>query len=453
MTDQVKYLLDESELPTHWYNIVADLPERPPRPLHPRTHQPMTAREMTSLSAIGLLEQDGSTQRYLEIPSVVRDIYRLWRPTPLFRARALERMLDTPARIYYKYEGVSPTGSHKVNTAVPQVFYNKAAGIERLTTETGAGQWGAALAFACAQFGVGCEVWWTGSSYDQKPYRKVLMEAFGATVHRSPSAVTETGRRAQADGNTRGSIGLAVSEAVEVALADPAVGYALGSTAGHVLLHQTVIGEEALKQFALVDDYPDVLISCVGGGSSMGGLAFPFLREKLTGGRDIRALAVEPTACPALTRGRYAWDHGDSQGLTPLMKMYTVGHAFVPEAIHAGGLRYHGMSPLISYAYHTGLIEAVAKSQRECFTAGVRFAAAEGILPAPESNHAVAACLDEAERCRETGTAKTILLLVTGHAHFDLSAYQSFRDGTLTDAELPDERLRTFLDQLPAVSA
>jgi tryptophan synthase beta chain len=453
MSNQVKYLLDESELPTHWYNIVADLPERPPRPLHPSTHQPMTAAQMANLTAMGLLKQDGSVERYLEIPERVRDVYRRWRPSPLFRARGLERELRTPARIYYKYEGVSPTGSHKANTAVPQVYYNDLEGIKHLTTETGAGQWGTALAFACAQFGIDCTVWWTGSSYDQKPYRKVLMEAFGATVHRSPSPLTETGRKAQADGNTRGSIGLAVSEAVEVALADPETGYALGSTAGHVLLHQTVIGEEAIKQFALAEDYPDLLISCVGGGSSMGGLAFPFLREKLTNGRDIRALAVEPCACPALTRGRYAWDHGDSQGLTPLMKMYTVGHSFVPESIHAGGLRYHGMSPLVSYAYHTGLIEAVAKPQRDCFAAGTRFAAAEGILPAPESTHAVAACIDEAQRCRETGEQKVILLLVTGHAHFDLSAYESYRDGTLTDVELPDELLRESLDGLPVVSS
>ena len=450
-SERLKYLLDEDALPTHWYNIVADLPERPPRPLHPRTHQPMSAQEMTNLSALALLQQDGSTERYVEIPQPVRDVYRLYRPSPLFRARNLERALNTPARIYYKYEGGSPTGSHKVNTAVPQVYYNRAEGIRRLTTETGAGQWGAALAFACAQFGVDCEVWWTGSSYDQKPYRKMLMEAFGATVHRSPSALTESGRKAQAEGNTRGSIGLAVSEAVEVALDDPDTGYALGSTAGHVLLHQTVIGEEAIKQFELAGDYPDLLISCVGGGSSMGGLAFPFLREKLQGGRDVRALAVEPAACPALTRGRYAWDHGDSQGLTPLMKMYTVGHGFVPEAIHAGGLRYHGMSPLVSYAYHTGLIDAVAKSQRECFAAGTRFAAAEGILPAPESTHAVAAAIEEAERCAETGEEKVILVLVTGHAHFDLSAYQSFRDGSLTDAELSDEQLHEFLDDLPVV--
>jgi tryptophan synthase beta chain len=454
MADRVKYVLDESDLPTHWYNIVADLPERPPRPLHPRTHRPMSAQEMGSLSAQELLRQDGSIDRYIGIPDEVLEVYRLYRPSPLFRARRLERALGTPARIYYKYEGVSPTGSHKTNTAIPQVYYNARQGIRRLTTETGAGQWGTALAFACAQFDVDCEVWWAGASFDQKPYRKIMMETFGATVHRSPSPLTDVGRRAlAADADSDGSIGLAVSEAVEVALADPATGYALGSTAGHVLLHQTIIGEEALRQFALAEDYPDVLISCVGGGSSLGGLAFPFLREKLTGRRDVRVLAVEPTACPALTRGRYAWDYGDMEGLTPLMKMYTVGHAFVPEPIHAGGLRYHGMSPLVSYARHLGLIDAAARPQTECFAAGLRFAQSEGIVPAPESTHGIAACVEEALRCRETGEEKAIFVLVTGHAHFDLAAYDSYLGGTLSEVELSEEKLQEFLSRLPVVQA
>jgi tryptophan synthase beta chain len=456
MSGQIKYLLDESDIPTHWYNIVADLPERPPRPLNPRTHQPMSAAEMSSLSAAELLRQDGSTAPFIAIPEQVRDVYRMYRPSPLYRARNLERELDTPARIYYKYEGFSPTGSHKVNTAVPQVFYNAGQGIRKLTTETGAGQWGTALAFACAQFDVDCEVFWVGASYDQKPYRKTMMEAFGATVHRSPTILTDVGRKARATeppgSEPLGSIGLAVSEAVEVALADPGTGYALGSTAGHTLLHQTVIGEEALKQFALAEDYPDVLISCVGGGSSMGGLAFPFLREKLTGNRDVRVIAVEPTACPAMTRGRYAWDHGDMEGLTPLMKMYTVGHAFVPAAIHAGGLRYHGVSPLVSYAVHQGLIEPVAKSQTECFAAGLLFARTEGIMPAPEATHGLATCVDEARRCRETGSEEALLVLVTGHAHFDLAAYASFQTGQITDEELTEEQLEVFLSQLPVVS-
>src|SRR5215207_1855197 len=452
MDDRVKYVLDESQIPTHWYNIVADLPERPPRPRHPKTHEPMTAEQMGSLSARELLRQDGSAERHIEIPDEVRRVYGLWRPSPLYRARRLERALGTPARIYYKYEGVSPTGSHKANTAVPQVYYNGEQGIRRLTTETGAGQWGAALAFACAQFDVDCEIWWTGISYDQKPYRRMLMDAFGATVHRSPSPVTEVGRRAlREDPNSHGSIGLAVSEAVEVALANPDTGYALGSTAGHVLLHQTVIGEEALAQFALAEDYPDVVISCVGGGSSLGGLAFPFLREKLAGRRDTRVVAVEPTACPALTRGRYTWDFGDMEGLTPLMKMYTVGHAFVPEPIHAGGLRYHGMSPLVSYVRHLGLVDAVAKPQTECFAAGLRFARSEGIVPAPESTHGIAACIDEALRCKQTGEEKAIMVLVTGHAHFDMSAYGSYLGGTMSEVELPEEKLQAFLDRLPIV--
>ncbi|WP_433003882.1 TrpB-like pyridoxal phosphate-dependent enzyme [Kribbella sp. CA-294648] len=456
MSGQIKYLLDEKDIPTHWYNLVADLPERPPRPLHPRTHEPMSAAEMGSLSAAALLRQDGSTERFIAIPDEVRDVYRMFRPSPLYRARNLERDLGTPARIYYKYEGLGPTGSHKVNTAVPQVYYNAAQGIRKLTTETGAGQWGSALAFACAQFGVDCEVFWVGASYDQKPYRKTMMEAFGATVHRSPTPRTEVGRKAlaaePAGSKPLGSIGLAVSEAVEIALADESVGYALGSTAGHTLLHQTVIGEEALKQFELAEDYPDVLISCVGGGSSMGGLAFPFLREKLTGNRDLRVVAVEPTACPAMTRGRYAWDYGDMEGLTPLMKMYTVGHAFVPAAIHAGGLRYHGVSTLVSYAVNKGLIEPVAKPQTECFAAGLRFARTEGIMPAPEATHGIAACIDEAVRCRETGTEQAILVLVTGHAHFDLGAYTAFQAGEITDDELSDEQLEVFLNQLPVVS-
>ena len=449
---RTQYLLDETQVPTRWYNIVADLPARPPRPRHPRTHEPMTADEMSSLSARELLAQDGSVERYIEIPDDIRRAYALWRPSPLRRATNLEQALKTPARIYYKYEGVSPTGSHKVNTAVPQVYYNAKQGIRRLTTETGAGQWGAALAFACSQFNVDCEIWWTGISYDQKPYRKSLMTTFGATVHRSPSPLTEVGRRAlEADPSSFGSIGLAVSEAVEVALADPATGYALGSTAGHVLLHQTVIGEEALAQFELAEDYPDVVISCVGGGSSLGGLAFPFLREKLAGRHEVRVLAVEPTACPALTRGRYAWDYGDMEGLTPLMKMYTVGHAFVPEPIHAGGLRYHGMSPLVSYLRHLGLIDAQARRQSECFAAGLLFARTEGIVPAPESTHGLAAAVDEARRCAATGEEKAILVLVTGHGFFDMSAYDSYLDGTMVDPALTDEQLEKFLSQLPEV--
>lgn len=453
MTERVKFVLDESEIPTAWYNITADLETPPPRPLHPRTHEPMSAAEMGSLTAQELLRQDATTERWVEIPDDVRRVYRQWRPSPLYRARRLERQLGTPARIYYKYEGVSPTGSHKTNTAVPQVYYNAEEGIRRLTTETGAGQWGTALAFACSQYDVECEVFWAGISFDQKPFRKMMMDTFGARVHRSPSPVTEVGRKELAnDPTSYGSIGLAVSEAVEVALANEDTGYALGSTAGHVLLHQTVIGEEALAQFALAEDYPDLLISCVGGGSSMGGLAFPFLREKLTGGRDVDILAVEPTACPVLTRGVYAWDHGDKEGFTPLMKMYTVGHAFIPEPIHAGGLRYHGMAPLVSYLRHNGLIDAVAKTQRECFAAGLTFARAEGIVAAPESTHGIAAMMEEAQRCKATGEEKAIMVVVTGHAHFDLAAYDSYLSGEMRDPELTDQQLSGFLAQLPDVA-
>lgn len=451
--DAVKYLLGETELPQRWYNLAVDLPERSPRPLHPRTHRPLTLEEMTSLTAPDLLRQDASTEQYIDIPDEVLRVYRLWRPTPLYRARSLERSLGTPARIYYKYEGVSPSGSHKANTAVPQVYYNSLRGIGRLTTETGAGQWGTALAFASAQFGLDCEVWWAGISFDQKPARKQLLETFGATVHRSPSPVTEAGRKVLAeDPGSYGSIGLAVSEAVEVALDDPEAAYTLGSAANHVLLHQTVIGEEALDQFALADDYPDVVISCVGGGSSFGGLAGPFLREKLAAGEGPRFVAVEPTACPALTRGRYAWDHGDREGLTPLMKMYTVGHRFVPEPIHAGGLRYHGMAPLVSSLRQQGLIEAVAKPQRECFAAGLRFARTEGIVPAPEATHAIAACVDEALRCKETGEEQALLMVVTGHGYFDMSAYDSFLSGELADPEMTDDQLAVSLNALPAVA-
>jgi tryptophan synthase beta chain len=453
MADDVKIVLSESELPQHWYNLAADLPERLPPPLNPQTHQPLGYGDMASLTPRDLTLQEVSTERYIEIPDDVLRAYRQWRPTPMYRARMLEQALGTPARIYYKYEGGSATGSHKVNTAIPQAYYNAKRGTRRLTTETGAGQWGTALAFACAQFGIACEVWWAGSSYDQKPYRKIMMETFGATVHRSPSPVTDVGRKALADNpNSNGSIGLAVSEAVEVALTDESTGYALGSAVNHVLLHQTVIGEEALRQFAQADDFPDVVISCVGGGSSLGGAGFPFLREKLTNGKDVRIVAAEPTACPAMTRGRYAFDHGDREGMTPLMKMYTVGHTFVPDPIHAGGLRYHGMAPLVSYAYNRGLIEAAAWTQSQCFDAGLLFARTEGIVPAPESMHGIAAAIAEARACTQTREEKAIFVVVTGHGHFDLSAYDDYLSGNLSDTELTDEQLEESLSRIPAVT-
>ena len=451
---RVKITLDESDLPRQWYNIVPDLPSAPPPVLHPATHQPVAPDDLAPLFPMDLILQEVSDQRFVDIPDEVLDVYRLWRPSPLYRARRLERALGTPARIYYKYEGVSPAGSHKPNTAVPQAYYNAKAGVRRLTTETGAGQWGSALALACSMFGLECEVWQVRASYDQKPYRRVMMETWGATVHPSPSDVTASGRKTLADDpDSPGSLGIAISEAVEVAAGDPTTHYALGSVLNHVLLHQTVIGEEALRQLALVGDAPDLIVGCTGGGSNFGGLAFPFLREKLAGRMNPVIRAVEPAACPSLTRGRYAYDFGDTAGFTPLLKMHTLGHDFVPDPIHAGGLRYHGMSPLLSHIYELGLIEAVAKPQSECFTAGVRFARAEGIVPAPEPTHAVAACIEEALRCKESGEPKVILTALCGHGHFDLGAYDSFLRGDIVDLDLTPERFASALESLPTVPA
>ncbi|GHG24303.1 MULTISPECIES: TrpB-like pyridoxal phosphate-dependent enzyme [Amycolatopsis] len=450
MAEQTKYVLDEKDLPTQWYNVIPDLPEPPPPPLHPGTREPVGPDDLAPLFPQALIAQEVTTDRYVDIPEEVREVYRLWRPSPLFRARRLEKALGTPARIYYKYEGVSPVGSHKPNTAVPQAFYNAAEGVTRLTTETGAGQWGSALAFACAQYGLECEVWQVRASYDQKPYRKLMMETFGATVHPSPSELTESGRAIlKQHPDSTGSLGIAISEAVEQAAQDPDARYALGSVLNHVLLHQTVIGEEALKQFELAGDTPDVLVGCTGGGSNFGGLAFPFLREKLAGRMDPVIRAVEPAACPSLTRGRYAYDFGDTAGLTPLLKMHTLGHEFIPDPIHAGGLRYHGMSPLISHIYELGLIEAIAIGQQECFAAGVRFARSEGIIPAPEPTHALAACIQEALRCKETGEEKVILTALCGHAHLDLPAYGAYLAGDMVDDELSDAALEKSLATLP----
>ena len=445
-----KIVLDESELPQHWYNLTVDLPSPPPAPLHPATMQPIGPDDLAPLFPAELIAQEVSTDRYIPIPDEVRDIYRLWRPSPLYRAHRLEAELGTPARIYYKYEGGSPPGSHKPNTAVPQVYYNMREGVRRLTTETGAGQWGSALAFACGLFDVECEIWMVRASYDQKPYRRSMMRTWGATVHASPSDVTEAGHKVLLDEpESPGSLGIAISEAVEVAGGDSGTRYALGSVLNHVLLHQTVIGEETLTQFAKAGDTPDVLIGCTGGGSNFAGLAFPFLREKLAGRMQPVIRAVEPAACPTLTRGVYAYDYGDTAGLTPLLKMHTLGHDFIPEPIHAGGLRYHGMSPLISHLYDQGLMEAQTRPQSECFAAGVQFARAEGILPAPEPTHALAACLDEALRCKETGEEKAILTALCGHGHFDLSSYERFLSGQLDDFELPQERIDDALTRLP----
>src|SRR6478672_5450461 len=439
-TAQHKTLLDESELPTRWYNVLHDLPTPPPPVLHPGTGQPVGPEDLAPLFPMDLILQEVSQDQYVEIPGDVLDVYRLWRPSPLFRAHRLEKALGTPARIYYKYEGVSPAGSHKPNTAVPQAYYNAKAGIRRLTTETGAGQWGTALAFACAQFDLECEVWQVRASYDQKPYRRMMIETFGGTVHPSPSELTSAGRAILAEHpDSTGSLGIAISEAVEVAGGDPAARYSLGSVLNHVLLHQTVIGEEAIKQLAEAGDTPDVIVGCTGGGSNFGGLVFPFLREKLAGKINPVIRAVEPAACPSFTRGRYAYDFGDTAGFTPLLKMHTLGHEFIPDPIHAGGLRYHGMSPLLSHIYELGLIEAVARQQRECFEAGLRFARAEGILPAPEPTHPIAACIEEALRCKETGEEKVILTALCGHGLLDLAAYANFQSGEMADFDLPEQ--------------
>ncbi len=449
-----KILLDESEQPTQWYNLLADLPTPPPPVLHPGTLQPVGPDDLAPLFPMELIGQEVTSQRYVDIPGAVLDVYRLWRPSPLFRARRLERALGTPARIYYKYEGVSPAGSHKPNTAVPQAYYNKQAGIRRITTETGAGQWGTALAFACAQYGLECEIWQVRASYDQKPYRKIMIETFGGVIHPSPSELTEAGRRIlAADPSSTGSLGIAISEAVEVAAQNPDTNYALGSVLNHVLLHQTVIGEEALLQLAKVGETPDVIVGCTGGGSNFGGLAFPFLREKLAGRMDPVIRAVEPAACPSLTRGVYAYDFGDTAGMTPLMKMHTLGHDFIPDPIHAGGLRYHGMSPVISHLYEERLIEAVAKRQSECFAAGVQFARTEGIVPAPEPTHAVAAAVEEALRCRESGEEKVILTALCGHGHLDLPAYGAYLAGAMQDQDLDAAAISAAMSALPPVPA
>jgi tryptophan synthase beta chain len=447
-----KILLDESEMPTRWYNIIPDLPQPPPPPLHPGTREPVGPEDLAPLFPMALIQQEVSTDSYIDIPEEVLDVYRLWRPSPLYRAHRLEKALGTTARIYYKYEGVSPAGSHKPNTAVPQVYYNAQEGISRITTETGAGQWGTALAFACSLFDVECEVWQVRASYDQKPYRKAMIETFGATIHPSPSELTEAGRKIlENDPDSPGSLGIAISEAVEKAAADPDARYALGSVLNHVLLHQTIIGEEALLQLAKVGDTPDVIIGCTGGGSNFAGLAFPFLREKLAGNIDTTIRAVEPAACPSLTKGVYTYDFGDTAGMTPLMKMHTLGHDFIPDTIHAGGLRYHGMSPLISHIYDQGLIEAESIHQTECFDAGVKFARTEGIVPAPEPTHALAATIREANAATEAGDDRVILTALCGHGHLDLAAYDRYFSGEMVDFDYPEERVQDALTRIPQV--
>jgi tryptophan synthase beta chain len=448
---RVKFLLDEQDIPTHWVNLMADLPGDAPPPLHPGTKQPAGPDDLKPLFPLALIEQEVSPEPAIEIPEPVREAYKLWRPTPLYRAWRLERELDTPAHIYYKYEGGSPPGSHKPNTAVAQAYANSAAGIRKLTTETGAGQWGSALAFACRLFGLDCEVWMVGSSYDQKPYRRSMIETWGATVHRSPSDLTEAGR-AQRE-HTTGSLGIAISEAVEVAAQAADTNYSLGSVLNHVLLHQTVIGQEALAQMAMAGEEPDTVIACVGGGSNFGGLTFPFLRRVLRDGVKTRFIAAEPAACPTLTHGVYAYDFGDTVGLTPLMPMYTLGHDFVPPPVHAGGLRYHGDSPLVCGLVRAGLVEPRAYRQNETFEAAVQFARCEGIIPAPEPAHAIRAVIEEAHAARESGEARVILFGLCGHGHFDLSAYDAYLAGKLEDPEFSEADMNAALASLPEAPA
>ncbi|MDR7521468.1 MAG: TrpB-like pyridoxal phosphate-dependent enzyme [Armatimonadota bacterium] len=449
--DPTKILLAEGDVPKTWYNIAADLPVPPPPVIHPGTKQPIGPADLAPLFPMALIMQEVSTERYVEIPEPVREVYRLWRPTPLYRARRLERALDTPARIYYKYEGTSPPGSHKPNTAVAQAFFNKQEGVRRLTTETGAGQWGSALAFACQLFGLACTVYMVRVSYEQKPYRKVMMQTWGAEILPSPSDRTHAGRKIREQTpDSPGSLGIAISEAVEDAATHDDTKYSLGSVLNHVLMHQTVVGLEAKKQMEMAGDPPDVVIGCVGGGSNFSGLAFPFMPEKFAG-RRIRFVAVEPEACPTLTRGDYLYDFGDTAATTPLIKMYTLGHNFVPPAIHAGGLRYHGDAPLLCLLYHHKYVEAVAYRQRTVFDAAVQFARTEGIIPAPESAHAVRRAIDEALEAKVEGTPRTILFGLSGHGHFDLAAYEAHLAGRLEDYAYPEEAVRTAMRELAAI--
>lgn len=454
MTDQIKFPLNESDLPRAWYNINADMPVEPAPVLNPQTKEPVTPDFLSVLFPMDLIMQEVSTERYIDIPEEVREIYKLYRPTPLMRARRLEKALDTPAHIYYKYEGVSPAGSHKPNTAIAQAFYNKTAGTQALTTETGAGQWGSALALACNFFDLDLEVYMVKVSYQQKPYRRIMMETYGAQVFASPTDGTQFGRSIlDKDADSPGSLGIAISEAVEAAATSGGKKkYSLGSVLNHVLMHQTVIGEEALKQMDMAGENPDVVIGCVGGGSNFAGIAYPFLRQNLLEGERTRLLAVEPTAAPSLTRGEYTFDYGDTAMMAPIVKMYTLGHDFVPPPIHAGGLRYHGMAPSLCALYEAGYIEAVATHQLTTFEAALQFSRTEGIIPAPEAAHAIRIAIDEALDAKEKGESRVILFNLSGHGHFDLTAYEAFLAGKLQDYEYPDEAIRAAQQTLPEVS-
>lgn len=452
MTEETKIFLEEKEIPTHWYNVVADM-DNPPAPYLSADGNPVAPEQMEAIFPPGIIQQEMSAERWIEIPEEVREVYRLWRPAPLCRATRLEKALGTPAKIYFKYEGVSPAGSHKPNSAVAQAYYNKQAGITRLTTETGAGQWGSSIALAGSMFGLDVRVYMVKVSYGQKPFRRSMMETWGAEVLASPTNLTEAGRQALADdADCPGSLGLAISEAVEEAASRTDTNYTLGSVLNHVLLHQTVIGLETQKQFAKVGDSPDVIFAPCGGGSNVGGMMFPYLADKAAG-KDIRLVAVEPTSCPTLTRGHYAYDYGDTVGLTPLMQMYTLGHDFMPPSIHAGGLRYHGDSALVSQLYHEGILEAVAVPQVATFEAGVLFSKTQGIIPAPESCHGIRAAIDEALRCKESGEEKTILFTLSGHGHFDMASYDKYFSGELEDFDYPEEALQQALENLPDVAA
>ncbi|WKN32317.1 TrpB-like pyridoxal phosphate-dependent enzyme [Porifericola rhodea] len=449
MLEQRKVTLDEKEMPDKWYNIVADMPNKPLPPLNPATREPIGPEALAPLFPSELIKQEVSTEKWIDIPDEVRNLYSIWRPTPLFRARGLEKLLDTPAKIYYKYEGVSPSGSHKPNTAIAQAYYNKQEGVKRITTETGAGQWGSALSFACRHFGIECEVYMVKISYHQKPYRKLMMNTWGANVVASPSDKTQAGRDILAKNpDSPGSLGIAISEAVELAANDEHTKYALGSVLNHVLTHQTIIGEEAIKQMEKAGDLPDIVVAPFGGGSNFAGLAFPFMRLNLEEGKKIRCIASEPASCPKLTKGVFRYDFGDSVGMTPLLPMYTLGHNFVPAPIHAGGLRYHGAGVIVSQLLKDKLMEARSHHQLECFEAGVKFAQAEGIIPAPEANHAIATVIAEAEKAKVEGKSKTILFNLCGHGNFDMAAYENYLSGRLIEHELTDDEIQSSLSQL-----
>ena len=453
MSDQLKYFLEESKMPKTWYNIAADLPKPMEPPLHPGTLKPIGPDDLAPLFPMALIGQEVSQDREIEIPEPVRNIYKQWRPSPLYRARNLEKFLDTSAKIYYKYEGVSPTGSHKPNTAIPQAFYNKEEGTKKITTETGAGQWGSSLAFACQIFGIELDVYMVKVSFEQKPYRKLIMQTYGARCVASPSNETESGKAILAkDPNNTGSLGIAISEAVERAAKDPDTKYSLGSVLNHVLMHQTIVGNEALLQMEMAGDYPDILVGCTGGGSNFSGLVFPFLGKKFREKKETRVIACEPKSCPSLTKGKYVYDFGDTGRLTPLVKMHTLGSQFIPPATHSGGLRYHGMAPMVSHLKEIGAIEAQAFGQKECFEAGVNFARVEGIVPAPEATHAVKGAIEAALECKKNGQSKTILFNLCGHGHFDMTAYGDYFDNKLAEDNYDEAGVNKALEELPKIA-